>query len=814
MKKNRLLIVFSFLFCCSINSFAQRATIFGKVTDNNNKPLEFVNIVLGDGKTGTSTDKSGNYELSVPADTTITASASFLGYDSYSFTFTLKNNERKRINISIVENTTNIQGVTIEDNEVRSTTFERLDPKMAQIIPNASGDIGALIKTLPGVTSTNELSSQYSVRGGNYDENIVYVNGIEVFRPYLTRTGQHEGLSFVNPDLVSSLSFSAGGFEARYGDKMSSVLDITYKTPTEFHASGSISLMSASLHVEDKINKFTYLVGARQKSNSILLNTMDTKGQYKPSFTDVQALLTYTFSKNFNISVLGNYSRNSYKLVPETRVTESGTSEKANRMTVYMEGYEHDKFNNGMGAVSFNYNPNINSKISFILSAYQSVESEKYDIFNDYYLSEIETEEDSDSYGEESEPIGTGVFITHGRNYYQSGVYTADVKGSSQLKQHSLQWGVQYRFENVYDKIDKWKMVDSAGYNLPKTPDSLGYINPSVQPDYSMELKYNVKAINTLQLNRVSAYVQDSWKFYSKNVDFNITYGIRAAYLDVNNEFNISPRLTFSAYPTNWKQDILFRFSTGYYFQPPGYKEMLDKNGILHTDIKSQKSIHFVAGMDWNFDIWNRPFKFITDVYYKHLTNLIPYTIDNVIIQYHPELTTNGYATGIDMKLVGELVKGVDSWISLSLMNTKDRIGDGNYYLRPSDQLVNFSIFLQDYIPKYPKFKVQINLMIGTGLPIYTSEDELFTQEKVFKYTSYKRVDLGLGWQIVSDETQSKWQFLNKFSDVSLVAEVLNLLDIRNKISYTWVTDIYGISRGIPDYLTPIMFNLKLSVKY
>ncbi|MDR2084451.1 MAG: TonB-dependent receptor [Bacteroidales bacterium] len=818
LKKNNFLNIF--IFCCltlfGINSFAQTGTIFGKITDSNGSPLEFVNIVLGDGKTGTTSDNAGYYELIVKADSTITAIASFMGYENYSFTFSVKNNERKRINIKLTSSTTDIQGITIEDTDVRSTTFDRIDAKMAQMIPNASGDISALLKTLPGVASANELSSQYSVRGGNYDENIIYVNGIEIFRPYLTRTGQHEGLSFVNPDLVSSLSFSAGGFEARYGDKMSSVLDIIYRTPTEFHASGSISLLSASLHVEDKINNFTYLVGFRQKTNSYLLGAMDTKGQYKPSFTDVQAILTYTFSKKFNVSLLGNYSRNVYKFIPETRETTWGNVTKNERdilsLLIYMEGYEIDKFNNGMGALSFNFNPNNNTKISFIVSAYQSVESERYDVFNDYYLSDVQISDDSDD--QTVTPIGTGVYINHARNYYQSGIYTADVKGSSQLGNHFLQWGVQYRHENVYDIIDEWKLIDSAGYNIPKIPDSLGYVDPSSQPTNILQLYSSVKAENTLQLNRVSAYIQDSWKFYGKTIDYSLTYGVRASYLDVNNELTVSPRLTFSMYPSNWKQDILFRFSTGYYLQPPGYKEMLDKYGVLHTDIKSQKSIHFVAGADWNFQIWKRPFKFVTEVYYKYLYDQIPYTIDNVLIQYHPEYVTKGYATGIDMKLSGELVKGVDSWVSLSIMNTKEKLEGGKYYLRPSDQLINFSIFLQDYIPNYPKFKLQLNLMFGSGLPIYPPDEEPFTQKNVYRYTSYKRVDIGFGWQIVSDMTKSKWNFLNNFSDISLVVEVLNILDIRNKISYTWITDINGNTYGVPDYLTPIMPNIKLTVKY
>lgn len=800
-----LFIVFTPLLCSFAK--AQTCVVFGTVNDENNQPLEFVNVVLDDGISGTTTDATGYYTIPLKGKKHVTITASYMGYKDEVKTVSLENIDRKRVDFVLLPSSTDLSTVVIEDNLVRSTSFSRIDPKAAQLLPSVSNDIGALIKTLPGVASSNELSSQYSVRGGNFDENIVYVNGIEVFRPFLTRSGQQEGLSFVNSDLVSSISFSAGGFEARYGDKMSSVLDITYKKPTEFHASASLSLLSASANVEGKAGNFTYLAGFRQKTNTYLLGGMDTKGTYKPSFSDFQSLLSYSFNKKWELSLLANYSRNLYRFVPETRETKYGGLMEAYSLTVYMDGFEDDIFNSGLGALSLNYKPNDKTNISITASAYQSIEQENYDILGQYYISLLENNIGSDNVGNVAERMGEGAYLSHARNKYTSNIYIADLKGSSQVENHNIQWGLQYRFDDIFDVLNRWEYNDSAGFSVPTTPDSIGYTVPELQPDFTFELYSQAKATNYLQSNKMSAYLQDSWLIEGDNADFYIIYGLRSSYYDVNNELTFSPRLTFSVNP-KWKYDMLFKFSTGYYNQTPSYREMRDENGILHTDIKSQISIHFVAALDWNLYIWNRPFKFIAETYYKYLDNLIPYTIDNVMIQYYPQQTTQGCAAGIDMKLTGELVRGVDSWISLSIMKTEERYKGGEYFPRPTDQLVNFSIFLQDYIPNYPQFKMQLNLTIGSGLPVTTMTSP------VIRYPMYRRVDIGFSWQVVSDVVKSKWNFLNNFQDVALTFEILNLLDIQNTISYTWVTDVSGIKHGVPNYLTRIMPNFKLSVKY
>lgn len=813
-KRNRLNILFALFFCfVGASLHAQKGMISGTVSGESGKYLDLVNIVLDDGKTGTTTNSSGYYEIAVPANDSTIIYAKYVGYLVASVKIFVKEGEHNTVNFILKASATDIDGVTIEDREIRNSTFSSIDPKTVLVIPSVSGDIGSLIKTLPGVSASNELSSQYSVRGGSYDENIIYVNGIEIFRPFLTRTGQQEGLSFVNSDLISSIYFSAGGFEARYGDKMSSVLDIKYRKPTEFHVSATLSLLSSSLHIEDKIGKFTYLVGVRQKTSSYLLGSLDTKGEYKPSFTDVQGLLTYSFNKKWELSFLGNYSRNIYRFVPKTRETVFGTISEAYKVMMYMEGNENDKFNNGTGALSLKYAPTDNTNLTLTLSTYKSIESENYDILSEYWLSAIDESMGSENYGEDTEVLGVGTFLSHARNRYESSFYTADLKGSTQIGDHYIQWGAQYRHEDIYDIVKQWDMTDSAGYTIPTSVDSIGVSSDIYDADFTLNLYENVAAINSLHSNRMSAFVQDAWSFEGRKATYHLTYGVRATYWDVNKQFNVSPRATFSITP-EWKHDMLFRFSTGYYCQPPTYREMRDTDGVLHTDVKAQTSIHLVAGMDWNLNLWGRPFKFISEAYYKYLPHLIPYTIDNVMIQYHPEYSTQGYSTGLDIKLCGEFVRGVDSWISLSLMKTEERLKGGEYFPRPSDQLVNFSIFLQDYIPNNPRFKMQLNLMFGTGLPVIPPYMELFTQKYTSRYAPYRRVDIGFSWQIVSDMVRSDWNFLNRFTDISLTAEILNILDISNTISYTWITDVSGRLYGVPDYLTPLMANIKLSVKY
>lgn len=798
-----------------------KALVKGVITDEAGVPIQFVNVVNVDNATiGTSTDKEGYYQLMVDCNVDVRIRATFIGYSNYDFVVNLTEDEVRVVDIVMKSVSEDLQTVVIEDDNVRSTTFDRINAMAATMIPNASNDIGAVIKTLPGVSSVNELSSQYSVRGGNFDENIVYVNGIEVFRPFLTRSGQQEGLSFINSDLISSISFSAGGFEPKYGDKMSSVLDITYRTPQEFGASLTAGLLTSSLHVEDKLGNFTYLAGVRYKTNKFLLGTMDTEGDYNPTFSDVQTLLNYKFSTKFDVSFLGNFSSNRYVFIPESRETTFGTLMESYRMYMYMEGREDDMFTNGLYAVSFNYHPSKITNWSLVFSGYHSVEREFYDVLSEYWIGKLDNNLGSDDYGNVVQSMGVGTFISHARNSYKSSIYTAELKGSTEYGSHFISWGAQFRQEHVADVLNQWELVDSAGYTLPVTPDSIGYVDPSSQPDFNLQMYEYVKMNNTLNSSRASVYVQDRWTFDTELMEMNLIYGIRASYWNVNNDFDVSPRLTFSLLPKSWNKDVMLRFSTGYYSQQPFYRELRDEHGVLHTDVKSQKSVHFVAGSDWNLFLWNRPFKFVSEIYYKYLYDLIPYTVDNVMIQYYPELNAKGYAAGVDFKLTGELVKGVDSWICLSLMKTAERQIDDNgnaitdFYPRPTDQRFNFSVFLQDYIPNNQHVKMQLNLSYGTGLPVYSDGTESFEKSYTRRYPPYLRVDLGLSWQIVSDKVSSGIKFLDMFEDVALSVEVLNLLNKYNTISYTWITDISGRQYSVPDYLTLRSFNVKLSLKY
>ncbi|MGI6718421.1 MAG: TonB-dependent receptor [Bacteroidales bacterium] len=813
-KVNKLIIFCSLLFLgLSNNAFTQKGRVYGFVRDQNGKPLEFVNIVVNDTTLGTSTDKKGYYELSILANTNYKITATFIGYRDTTLNVKINRGENKRLNFILEEILTDIEGVVIEDERIRYTTSTRIDPKTIDAISGASEDVASLIKTLPGVSSTNELTSQYNVRGGNFDENIIYVNGIEIFRPFLTRSGQHEGLSFINPDLISSLSFSAGGFEAVYGDKMSSVLDLTYKKPNGFSASTTLGFLTQSIHFGDKLKNFTYIIGVRQKNNRYLLGSLDEKGTYKPSFTDIQGLLTYKINSKFEISFLGNYSRNIYRFQPDSMNVAYGSISESYKLSMYMEGNENDKFNNGTAVLSLSYTPNINNKIKLSNAYYKSIEVENYDLWNEYWISKLDMNFGSESYGQPLNALGVGTFLDHARNIYKSDIYTISLKGSSQLNNHFLQWGVNYRLSNIYDKLNEWKMLDSAGFTLPIVLDSIGYTNPDIQPDFLLNMYSYVNASNSLQTHKASAFIQDSWSLETDKANLYLVYGVRGVYASINNEFCISPRVTFSVAPY-WKEDILFRFSTGYYTQSPTYREIRDPMGVLNFDVKAQRSIHFVAGVDWNLVMLNRQFKFTSELYYKYLYNLIPYTINNIMIQYFPNEKTNGFATGLDLKLSGELTPGVDSWISLSFMKTMEKNNTLQKFIpRPTDQLVNFSIFLQDYIPYNPRYTVSLNLIFGTGLPVNPFERTM-KGETVFKYPSYRRVDIGFGWQLVNDKIKSDWSFLNRFQNIALTAEVLNLLQIKNTIGYNFITDVTGRIHFIPNHLSGRMVNLKLTIKY
>jgi len=839
MKKQFLALV---LFIIPLLGFSQenRATVFGKVTDQDGEPLELVNVAMTASSQGAVTDENGRYSIQLPAGEDISLNFTFVGYQNKRIKLTLRSGEKRELDVTLNTSSTLLPEMVIEDKRTRRKTITTINPKTANKIPGMNKSVESLVKTMPGVTSSNELSNQYSVRGGNYDENLIYVNDIRIYRPFLVRSGRQEGLSFLNTDLVSSILFSAGGFDAKYGDKMSSVLDIKYKNPDEFGASASMSLLGASMHLEGsgEDGRLAYLAGVRQKSNQYILNSLQTEGQYQPSFTDAQGLLRYAPNDQWDISFLGNISRNVYRFIPENRTTDFGTFRRALRLQIFFDGQEEDRFLNYMGGLSATYKPYEGMKLKFITSAYHSDENVNYDVQGEYWIGKLGTGIGEEEFGEVVEKQGVGTYLNHARNYLDVDILSAEHQGSYITENHHMEWGIKYQHETIQDEMKEWSMLDSAGYTLPYPPNDIGSDNP---PHFPLEMQEVVTADNSVSSSRFNGYLQDTWDFSLNDSEMSMTAGLRASYWDFNEEFLLSPRATFSFEPY-WKNDILFRFSTGYYYQPPFYKEMRNMNGEINSGIQAQKSIHFVLGSDWNFTAWGRPFKFVSEIFYKHLDHLIPYEIDNVRIRYYADSESHGYATGVDLKVNGEFVDGVESWVSLSVMKTREDIkGDyqtveynengqeitGNtqnqevaytrkepigFRPRPMDQRVNFSMFFQDYLPRNPSYKMNLKLLYGTGLPVNIPGSKNYTGD--LRIPSYRRVDIGFSKQIVGRTSDlPAGNFLNNFESMWVSLEIFNLLDIKNTISYFWVTDINNRRLAVPNYLTPRRINFKLNIE-
>ncbi|MBM3434629.1 MAG: TonB-dependent receptor [Bacteroidetes bacterium] len=802
------------------------ATVHGLITDEKGKGIELVNVAVSGLPGGTMTDRKGKFELEVPANKEIYISISFIGLEKGVEKVFLKPGEVFELNKVLKAVYTELPPVEVEDKQIRSTTMTRIDPKVAVIVPTSSDKIPTLLKTLPGVSSNNELSSQYSVRGGNYDENLVYVNDIEIYRPYLIRSGQQEGLSFINSDLVSSLLFSAGGFEAKYGDKMSSVLDLQYKKPTEFGGSASVSLLGASVHAEGTLanKKVSYLTGIRYKTNQYLLNALETKGDYKPSFLDVQLLTSWDISKKVEISFLGNIADNNYRLIPETRETDFGTYKEAYRLVIYFDGQEIDRFRTWLGGTTVTYKPDNKTRLKLIASKFNSMESESFDILGQYWIGRIETNYGSENYGDVIETQGVGSNLNHARNTMDINVFNLAHKGTREYANNLLQWGIKYQNERVDDEMNEWIMIDSAGYSIPRPPDSLGYVDPGAQTNFPFTVYELIRTSTYLNTDRFTAYLQNTWGTDTELSRLSFSAGIRASYWTHNGQVLVSPRASAS-YKPDWKRDFLFRLSGGLYYQPPFYRELKDISGSLNNDQKAQTSAHIVAGSDYNFRAWRRPFKFVTEIYYKYLDNMIPYFTDNVRIRYYAFQKSHGYAAGIDMKVNGEFVKGIESWMSLSFMNTVEDIY-GDYYLdssgnpdysqpgpgyipRPSDQTVNVGLFFQDYLPRNPTYKMSLTMLFGSSLPFGPPHAPKYLD--TLRMMPYWRVDIGFSKEIIGDFTRfsSKSPF-RVFESLWLTAEVLNLLQRRNTVSYTWVEDIAGKQWAVPNYLTPRQLNVKL----
>jgi len=814
-------ILLLFLIFTGLNVTAQEYfQIYGRITDEQGKPIELANISAPEYKTGTYSDKKGKYKLQLIAGREVTIVISFLGYTKQEKKVKGKPGEKKEMNFSLAMKYDVIKEVDIEGERERSSTLVRVNPKVITVMPDISGGFESVLKAFPGVSKSNELSSQYSVRGGNFDENLVYVNDIEIYRPFLIRSGQQEGLSFVNTNMVSSVLFSAGGFESKYGDKMSSVLDIKYKKPVDFAGTVSLSLLGGTVNFEGASDnhRFTHITGVRYKTTSYVLNTLDVQGDYKPRFTDIQTYMTWDMSDEFEIAVLGNFAQNRYNFIPEDRITRFGSIQDALMLKIYFDGQEVDRFNTATGAITGSYHPHEKLDLKFITSAYMTDEIETFDIQGQYYLNEIDKQLGSESMGDSVMNIGIGTYLNHARNYLNATVLNASHRGYLETEtNHYLQWGVKYQHELINDDMTEWRMLDSAGHSLP-FPDTIGYASDQV---YVSEY---IIADNTIESDRITGYFQDIYSFEIDSAEFSITAGVRANYWSLNNQTVVSPRGSFSYIP-NWKRDVLFRFATGLYYQPPFYKEIKDLEGNINTDIKAQRSIHFVLGYDYNFTAWSRPFKYITEIYYKDFDNLIPYLVDNVRIRYYGENNAHGYAAGIDMKVNGEFVKGVDSWASLSVMQTEEDIEDDYYYdgnnelvepgyiPRPTDQRVNFGLFFQDYIPNNPSYKMHLSLLFGSRLPFGPPNTERY--KHIFRMSPYRRVDLGFSKVLKSEsKVLPESNPFRHFKSLWLSLEFFNLLDIKNTISYTWITDVTNMQYAVPNYLTSRRINLKLIAKF
>ena len=814
MYKKPLLLLFLF---SSIIGYSQ--TINGHISDKKNNRLPSVNISISNQNTGVTSNNNGEYTLQVPKNKSIVIIYSSIGYQTEKIRIPiLKEDEKYTLNIQLKSHSTLLEDVTITDQKVRKENFSRIKTKHVSVLPGNSGGIEAILKTLPGVSSANELSSQYSVRGGNFDENLVYVNGIEVYRPFLVRSGQQEGLSFVNTNMVSNILFSAGGFGAKYGDKMSSVLDITYKQPRKNTGSLQLSLLGGSAHYEGvtKNKRLSYLIGSRYKTNQYLLSSLDTEAEYIPNFYDIQTFINYNINTNWTISFLGNISHNTYTMVPKNRDTEFGTVNEALKLTIYFEGQEIDKYETYFGALNASFKPNKNLQLQFTTSSFKTFEQENFDILGEYWLYQLDNNLGSDNFGDVAFDRGVGKYINHARNNLNASVKNFSHKGDYNHESLQFNWGLRIQKEEIKDNISEWNLIDSAFFNLPHPNDSIG---GNADPNQQITMNELLKTQINLNSYRNSGYIQ-----VSKDIgNLTINGGTRGAYWTYNEELLMSPRLSI-AYAPFWEKDVVFRAASGIYYQPPFYKELRNIDGTLNHNIKAQKSIHYVFAMDYLFYSWGRPFKWVTELYYKNLKNLIPYKVENVRIQYLANELSNGYASGIDMKINGEFVSGVESWVSLSIMKTEeDIIGDlitddnGNtneagYIPRPTDQRVKFSMFFQDYIPGNPNYKMHLNLIYGTGLAFGPPKSE--KHQDILRIPDYRRVDIGFSAILKSDKKRHKLNWLNIFENIWLSAEVFNLLDINNTVSYLWVADITGRQYAVPNYLTARQLNTKIILTF
>lgn len=774
-----------------VTAKAQSFVLQGRVTDEQMNPIELASVACPQQGKITMTSLKGEFSMNLHSADSVVIRFSMVGYKTK--TRVLRNPRGKQTLQIVLYSNNVLSDVVVTGTRQQTGQTQEIKKEDLKNMPSTTGNaVEELIQGQAGVSTHSELSSQYNVRGGSFDENSVYINNIEIYRPLLVRSGQQEGLSIINPDMVEKIGFSTGGFEAKYGDKMSSALDITYRFPKNFETSATASLLGASAYVGYGNKKFSISNGIRYKTTQYLLGTMDTKGEYRPSFIDYQAFLNYMPNDRWRISFLGNISDNHYNFYPEDRETSFGTMQDVKSFRVYFDGQEKDVFRTYFGSLDITRNFGKNTSLSLIASAFYTKEQETYDIQGQYWLTQTET----------SENLGVGTYFQHARNYMKANVQSLKLLLKTKIKKHTIETALTFKNEHIKEYSVEYEMRDSSRYSIPHTGEDLYMI-------------YSMRARNTLNANRIEAYAQDTYRFTSPGEHslFTLNYGIRLSHWSFNGETIVSPRLSLGVIPA-FNHNVTMRFATGIYYQAPFYKEIRDTTTIdgvtyatLNKKAKSQRSIHFIAGMDYRFTMSKRPYKFTVEAYYKALSDLVPYSINNVKVVYYGNNECSGHAAGLDMKLYGEFVPGYDSWISLSLMDTNMKLNGKNIPL-PTDQRYAVSLYFTDFFPGTEKWKMFLKLAYADGLPFSAPHQEL--ERNVYRAPAYKRADIGLNYRLINNEDKQKRTF---FKNVWLGLECLNLFGINNVNSYYWITDVTNQQYAVPNYLTGRQINFRVSVE-
>ena len=792
MDKKIMILLMAWAF--SINAIAQTFTLRGKVTDEDQNPVELATVAcLKQGKVAM-TSLKGEYSLKLQSADSVVIQVSMIGYKTKTRVLR-KPRGVQTLQMVLHEDNKMLSQVTITGQKIQTSQTQELKTEQLKQMPSATGNaVEELIQSQAGVSTHSELSSQYNVRGGSFDENSVYINNVEVYRPFLVRSGQQEGLSIINPDMVEKIGFSTGGYEAKYGDKMSSALDITYKRPKKFEATAAMSLLGASAYVGFSNKKLAWANGLRYKTNKYLLGSLDTDGEYKPSFLDYQTYLSYKPNKRWTIDFIGNISDNHYDFTPTDRETSFGTMENVKSFKVYFDGREKDLFRTYFGTFSITRHFGDSTSVSLLGSAFSSKEQERYDIQGQYWLTQTET----------SENLGVGTYFEHARNYLKSNVASVKLMVRHKTKRHTIEGGLTWKTESVKERSVEYEMRDSAGYSIPHNGKDLYMI-------------YSLKAANSLKANRIEGYLQDTYRFRGANQEtlYTLNYGIRFSHWNFNKETIVSPRVSLGIVPA-FNQDLTFRLATGLYYQAPFYKELRDTstvNGVtiaeLNKKIKSQRSIHFIGAVDYRFKLNNRPYKFTAEAYYKALGNLVPYSVNNVKVVYYGNNECSGHAAGIDLKLFGEFVPGTDSWISLSIMDAKMKL-NGKSIPLPTNQRYGINMFFTDYFPGTDRWKMSLKLAYADGLPFSAPHKEL--ESNSFRAPAYKRADIGMSYRALNNEDRKMKK--SPFKNIWLGIDCLNLFGINNVNSFYWITDVTSHQYAVPNYLTGRQINARLLFEF